>query len=62
MLEKTVTPPRSTTSFTLNSASPRFNPACFASRVNATMHPSLFESTATGLPSRSGRNSRSQEA
>ena len=36
-------------------------PNCFTSSDRAIMHPSLFDKTATGFVSRSGRKMRSQE-
>ena len=45
----------------LKNGSPIFIPRAFASLLRAMAQPSLFESTMTGRPSRSGRKTRSHE-
>ena len=51
-----------TSSLFLNIGSPILSPKAFDSFDRAMTHPSLFESTATGLFSRCGLNTRSHEA
>lgn len=47
--------------FTLNQGSPIRIPSLFASSLREITQPSLLDSTTIGLPSRSGRNTRSHE-
>jgi hypothetical protein len=46
---------------TLKSGTPIPMPSAFASREREMTHPSLFESTTTGLPVRAASKTRSQE-